>query len=144
MQAVQTTAGPLARRPRSSGFTLMELVVTLSIMGVMIAMSAPRFGRSVEQSKADFAAANLRAVWAAQKMYWLENHAYASDLPTLRTLGLLDPLLDPTSPTGDYTYTVTSSTSDTFQAIATRVGGINYLTIDQDGRTGGNIAFSFQ
>jgi prepilin-type N-terminal cleavage/methylation domain-containing protein len=144
MQTAPTTTGSRARRIRPSGFTLMELVVTLAIMGVMIAMSAPRFGRSIEQSKADFAAANLRAIWAAQKMYWLENHAYAGDLPTLRTLGLLDPLLDPTTPTGDYTYTVTSSGSDNFQATATRVGGIDYLTLDQDGRPGGSITAGFQ
>ena len=79
----------------------------------------------------------------AQQVY-REFAAYAGNLPTLRTLGLLDPLLDSSVPTGDYTYSVTSPGSDAFQATATRVGGIDYLTIDQDGRTGGSITFGFE
>jgi prepilin-type N-terminal cleavage/methylation domain-containing protein len=75
------------------GFTLTELMVTLTIIGVLAAMSVPSFQRAVVQSRADAAAANLRAVWAAQRLYWLEYQVYAS-LPTLKGLGLLDPTFD--------------------------------------------------
>lgn len=111
-------------------------------MGVLVAMSAPRFGRSIEQSRLDFAAANLRAVWAAQRLYWLENHVYSDCLTQttpkgLYELGLLDPSI--VSTTGDYTYAITSSTSDTFQAAATRAGTTNAITIDQTGTVTGSI-----
>lgn len=128
--------GLLACRVRPRGFTLIELVVTVTIMGLLVAMSAPQFGTSFEQSKADFAAANLRTIWAAQRLYWLENHAYADALSRstpkgLYELGLLDPTIIATD--GDYTYTLTSPTSSTFQATATRKGGVGTITIDQDG-----------
>src|SRR5450830_404694 len=87
-------ASPTAdRTPAPRGFTLTELMVTLTIIAAMTAMSVPSFQRAMEQSRADIAAANLRAIWAAQRLYWLENHAYTSDLTQLQALGLLDPQL---------------------------------------------------
>jgi len=143
------TARPTIRsgacRPRPSGFTLTELMVTVTIMGVLIGMSAPYFGRALEQSRADFAVANLRAIWAAQRLYWLENHAYTDKLTQaspkgLFELGLLDPAI--VSATGDYIYTVPSAGSNTFQAKATRASGTSWegwFTIDQNGTTSGAI-----
>lgn len=122
-------------------------MVTITIMGILVGMSAPHFGRTIEQSRADFAVANLRAIWAAQRLYWLENHAYAADLPTLRTLRLLDPLLDPNTPTGEYTYNMASAGSNTFQAVATRAAGASWagtFTIDQTGTTSGAVSAAGQ
>ena len=143
MPTIRSTIRSSARRPRPSGFTLTELMVTVTIMGVLVGMSVPYFGRALEQSRADFAVANLRAIWAAQRLYWLENHAYTADLPTLRTLKLLDPLLDPTTPTCEYTYSITSAGSNAFEAKATRAAGTGWtgwFTIDQDGTTGGSLS----
>jgi len=143
MPTARSTISFSACRARLSGFTLTELMVTVAVIGVLIGMSAPYFGRTLEQSRADFAVANLRAIWAAQRLYWLENHAYTADWPTLRTLKLLDPLLDPTTPTGEYTYTITLGGSDTLEAKATRAPGTSWtgwFTIDQDGTTGGFIS----
>lgn len=136
MFTARSNAELLARSARPRGFTLLELIVTVTIMGVLVAMSAPRFGQALEQSRTDFATANLRAIWGAQRLYWLENHAYASVLSQttprgLYELGLLDPAI--VSTTGDYTYEITSATSTSFQATATRVGGVNTITIDQNG-----------
>ena len=91
-------------RPPPSGFTLMELMVAVAIMGVLIGMSAPYFGRSLEQARADFAVANLRAIWAAERLYWLENHAYTDKLTQTSPKGLVElGLIDPgiVSTTGD-------------------------------------------
>ena len=79
---------PLTSRP---GWTLVEVAVVLAVMGVLIAVGIPTFGRAVEQSRADLAAANLRAVWSAERLYWLENNTYTTDLSALQALGLLDP-----------------------------------------------------
>jgi type II secretory pathway pseudopilin PulG len=128
----------------------MELMVVLVIMGVLIGMSAPRFGRAIEQSRANLAVANLRAIWAAQRLYWLENCAYTDKLTQaspkgLFELGLLDPAI--VSTTGDYTYTVPSADSNAFQAKATRVAGTGWtgwFTIDQNGTTDGSISATGQ
>ena len=151
METARSTTRSRACRARPSGFTLMELMVVLVIIGVMIGMSAPRFGRAIEQSRADFAVANLRAIWAAQRLYWLENHAYtdkltqASPLPLgLYQLGLLDPAI--VSTTGDYLYSITSPTSrgsDTFDAVATRRGETSWVgafTINEKGEISGSIS----
>ena len=139
MPTARSTISFSACRPRPSGFTLTELMVTIAIIGILVGISAPYFGQALEQSRADFAVANLRAIWAAQRLFWLENHAYAADLGTLETLGLIDSLLDPTTPTGEYTYTTASDGS----ATATRATGMSWegsFTIDQNGTTGGSVS----
>ncbi|MGD0897146.1 MAG: prepilin-type N-terminal cleavage/methylation domain-containing protein [Thermoguttaceae bacterium] len=139
-----STVRAAARRP--SGFTLVELMVVVTILAVLIGMAVPRFVRAVEQSRADIAAANLRAIWGAERLYWLENHAYTDQLSQqtpqgLVELGLLDPAV--ASASGDYVYRITAAGSDTFQAEATRTGSAFWagtLTIDQTGTTGGSIS----
>jgi Tfp pilus assembly protein PilE len=120
-------------------------MVTVAIMGVLVAISAPHLGRSLEQSRADFAVANLRAIWAAQRLYWLENHTYADQLtqatpPALYELGLLDPSI---VAAGDYSYSIVSWNANTFSAQAVRApsaGWTGAFTINQDGTIGGSIS----
>jgi prepilin-type N-terminal cleavage/methylation domain-containing protein len=128
-------------------FTLIELVVVLTIIAVMIGMAVPRFDRAIEQSRADVAMSHLRAIWAAQRLYWLEYHAYADQLTHaaspvgLVELGLLDPQV--VSADGDYTYALPSAGADAFQATATRRAGVRWsgeFTIDQTGLLGGTIS----
>jgi hypothetical protein len=86
------------------------------------------------------AGANLRALWSAERLYWLENHAYTSDLNQLQTLGLLDPTVATASTV--YVYAVTTADENSFTATATRVGSTvwsgNY-SVDQTGATTGTI-----
>lgn len=145
MPTARSTISFGACRARPSGFTLTELMVTVAVVGILVGMSAPYFGRALEQSRADFAVANLRAIWAAQRLHWLENHVYAADLGTLRTLGLIDPLLDSTIPTGEYTYStiLVPLAPDYILATASRASGSSWtggFTINQDGTTGGSIS----
>lgn len=146
MPIARFTTGSRARSARPSGFTLVEVMVVLVIVGVVVGISVPHFGRAIEQSRADFAVANLRAIWAAQRIYWLENHVYADKLSQetpkgLFELGLLDPEIVRT--TGDYIYTIPSAGSDAFQAVATRQESAYWagaFTIDQTGTTSGVLA----
>ncbi len=106
---------------RERGYTLVEALVVLVIMSVLVAMGVPRFQQSLEQARADVAGANLRSIWSAQRLYWLENRTYATDLRTLQSANLIDPSL--TTATAPYTYQVTVSTDgSTFTATATRSG----------------------
>ncbi len=80
-------AGSVTRRTNCRaarrGNTLVELCVVMLVMSVLAAMGVPRFMRSLEQSKVDVAAANLRAIWTAQRLYWLKHLTYACDLSSL-------------------------------------------------------------
>lgn len=138
-------SNPYRRKPArqtklSDGFSLMEVVIVLTIMGVLIAMAVPTFQRALEQSRADVAGANLRAIWSAERLYWLENHSYSSDLNELRTLGLVDPTL--VTATTVYVYGVAGADATSFTATATRSGSSRWsgaLSVDQTGAFSGTI-----
>ena len=113
----------------------------LTVMGILISMAAPSFHRSMEQSRADIAGANLRAVWAAQRLYWLEYRTYTNNLSELESLGLLDPTI--VSATKPYEYSIVSADASTFVAKALRTQSQRWsgqFEIDQDGVTGGVIS----
>ncbi len=125
------------------GWSLVELLVVLAVLGVLLALAAPRFRRSLEQARADAAAANLRAIWAAQRLYWLDNHRYAGNLADLA------PLLDPsvTVPGPFYSYSIQSADATTFRAAAVRTGSSTWsgqLTVDESGAVSGSIQASGQ
>jgi prepilin-type N-terminal cleavage/methylation domain-containing protein len=133
-----------AERPRSrSGFTLTELMVVMAIIGVMVAMSAPSFQRAIEQSRADIAVANLRAIWAAERLYWLEYRTYTSSVATLQTLGVLDNGIptDASGSMGGYQYEISASSS-TMTATATRVGATGAFAINESGDGSGSVTVS--
>jgi prepilin-type N-terminal cleavage/methylation domain-containing protein len=122
------------------GFSLLEVMIVLTIMGVLISMAAPSFQRALEQSRADVAGANLRAIWSAERLYWLENHSFTDDLNQLESLGLLDPTV--VSATTVYVYAVTTADSNSFTATATRTGSERWsgdFSVDQTGAFSGAI-----
>ena len=123
-----------------SSFSLLEVMIVMSVMCVLIVISVPSFSRSIEQSHADIAGANLRAVWTAERLYWLEYRTYTDDLSELQSLGLLDPTI--TASATRYIYDVPSAATDTFSATATRTGSTRWsgaFTIDEDGMLSGTI-----
>src|SRR5438093_2848998 len=89
------------------GLSLLEMTLVLTVIGILVAFSVPSFHRAVEQSRADLAAANLRALWSAQRLYWLEYRTYTADLAGLQSLGLLDPTI--TSGQAMYRYQIQSA-----------------------------------
>ena len=133
-----------ATRPSASlsprGASLIEVLLVVAITGILISMSVPSFHRSIEQTHADIAAANLRAVWAAERLYWLEYRSYTADLSVLESLGLLDPTI--VSVRLRYVYAIPSAGSSTFRATATRTGSSRWsgqFTIGEDGVLSGAV-----
>jgi prepilin-type N-terminal cleavage/methylation domain-containing protein len=142
----------LGRRPHldhteERGYSLVEMMVAIMVVGVLISMGVPRFSQSLEQARANVAGANLQAIWSAQRLYWLENRTYATDLATLQSLTTpnFSPLIDPSLVTAvtPYSYVVTSlDDGNTFTATATRANSSGWSgswTIDQNGNTSGAI-----
>jgi prepilin-type N-terminal cleavage/methylation domain-containing protein len=128
------------------GFTLTELMVVMVMIGIMVAMSVPSYQRAIEQSRADIAAANLRAIWAAERLFWLENGKFTpkpepatpdTALQSLHDLGLIDGEI--VAGTGGYTYAITSGSAASFTATATRAGTSGNFTISELGVVGGTI-----
>lgn len=118
----------------------MEVITVLTIIGVLLSMAAPSFTRTMEQAHADIAGANLRAIWSAQRYYWLENRTYATNLADLESLDLLDASV--VTGTSRYSYSMTAADDDTFTAAATRTGSERWsgsLTVDETGVLAGAI-----
>lgn len=105
------------------GYTLVEMMVVLVVMSVMISFGIPKFSRALEQSRANVAGANLRAIWTAERIYWLDNRTYTSTLSVLVSLNLLDPSI-PSDPY--YTYVVSAADTATFTATATRAANSSW------------------
>ncbi len=122
------------------GLSLVELMVAVTIMGVLMSMAAPSFHRAVDQSRADIAAANLRAIWSAQRCYWLDNRTYSTDLAQLQSAGLLDSSI--VSAATFYTYAIPVADTTTFTATATRINSTRWagqFVIDETGAVTGAV-----
>lgn len=119
--------------------TLVEVLTTMTIMAVLLAMAAPSFNRTIEQSHADVAVANLEAIWNAQRFFWLENRTYATTINQLEAADLLDPAL---TNGARYTYGITTADAAGFDAEADRTGSTRWtgtFTIDELGAVGGSL-----
>ena len=136
------------RRTRGDrrGFSIMEVMVVLTITAVMIRMALPSFYRSVEKTKADIAIANLRALWAAEQFYWVENRNFSSDFDALNNYNLLPPDVLPAAqtatPAPPYSYTIVSYSATGFTIKAQRANTsalADAFQIDQTGAVTGNV-----
>ena len=131
------------------GFSLIEVIVTMTILAILLSFTAPGLMQTMEQSHADLAGAGLRMINTSQRFYWLENRTYATDLQTLIDDGLIDQDLVTTAPR--YEFSIVSADAAGFQAQARRRlfdgGGSpiyngawqGTLTIDQTGAITGTI-----
>lgn len=108
----------------TKGFTLVELIVVVIIIGILVAIAVPAFLKTQERAFDKDAIASLKLIQAAEKIYRQETGFYypptgsvtlPSDINTNLKLSL--PV---TSPKWNYTITTTGDTSD---STAVRNGG---------------------
>ena len=71
---------------RSKGFTLIELMVVLVILGVLAAMIAPRIMDRPDEARIIAAKADIGSIVQALKMYRLDNIRYPSTEQGLQAL----------------------------------------------------------
>ena len=76
----------LIARHRSRGFTLLELMVVIVIIGVLAALIAPKVLENVDKAKITAANADISNLMNALKMYKLDNGRYPSGDQGLQAL----------------------------------------------------------
>lgn len=69
------------------GFTLIELVTVIVIIGVLVSFSVPVYTRAMERARDNEPKTNLMLIQAAEKIYQAEEGAYygSSDVAAINT-----------------------------------------------------------
>jgi type IV pilus assembly protein PilE len=135
----------MARQTRRIGFTLTEVLITVTIIALLASMAVPQFQRTTERSYWRSARDILETAYAGEQIYFIQQKAYvdADDVavcnPVWRCV-----FMDNPNVAGDslpVTFSTTMPTSVTFTATAKRDGGPcngKTQTIDQDRVFGGD------
>ena len=116
------------------GFTLVEVLIVVIIIGILAAIGIPQFSASIEKAKGGEARAGLGHIQTGEKVYYAENETYTTALGNL----------DITLTQRFWAFTIASPTATTYTATATRSGGTRSgqtITMNQAGTVSGNWEF---
>lgn len=103
----------MAHSKSQSGFTLIELMITVAIIGILAAVAYPSYTAHVQKSRRTDAKVALLEIAQRQESYFLRHRSYGS----LAQIGYGN-----ASPEGYYTLSVTADASS-FTAEATAASG---------------------
>nr|WP_274621963.1 prepilin-type N-terminal cleavage/methylation domain-containing protein [Myxococcus fulvus] len=98
---------------KKGGFTLIELMIVVAIIGILAAIAIPNFIRFQAKSKQSEAKTNLKAIFTAQKAYFGEKDKYVTDF---KVVGF-----DP-EPGNRFSYGITGTCNETVLVTGRRYG----------------------
>ncbi|MBP3364189.1 MAG: type II secretion system major pseudopilin GspG, partial [Pseudomonas sp.] len=75
-----------ASKPKQRGFTLIEIMVVVVIIGVLGAIVVPQFMNRPDQAKVTAARTDIQAIATALEMYRLDTFSYPSTQQGLEAL----------------------------------------------------------
>ena len=71
----------IKRNKKSKGFTLVEIMIVVLIIGILLAIAVPNFIKARETSRTKTCLANLRQVESAKEQWAMEMKKGATDTP---------------------------------------------------------------
>ena len=80
------------RNRRAKGFTLIELMIVVAIIGILAAVAIPAFLKYIKKAKTSEARTNIRKVYDGEVAYYSEEHV-------LRTGGIITKMFVQAGPT---------------------------------------------
>src|SRR5690348_14119942 len=81
-----TANATLPARWGRKGFTLVEIMIVVLIIGILLAIAVPNFIKARETSRAKSCVANLKQIDAAKEQWAMDNKKGSTDTPALTDL----------------------------------------------------------
>lgn len=102
------------------GFTLIELMIVVVIIGILAALAIPRFMQATTKSKQSEAKGILKQIYTMERTYRQENGSYGDDGVSIAAGagGTFPQIGVEVQTTARYTYTIAAA-ANTFTATAT-------------------------
>lgn len=130
----------VADRRRSNGYTLVELLVVLAILGLLVALAAPRVINYLGSAKTDTARIQIEKLGGVLDLYRLEIGRYPTEQEGLESLIERPPQLDAWN--GPYLKNRESLTDPWGRPYSYRSpgehGDYDLYTLGSDGKEGGD------
>jgi type IV pilus assembly protein PilA len=117
------------------GFTLLELLIVVAIIGIIAAIAVPTLISSRGAAAQNIAKATLRQLVSAEGAYYSRNNAYGT-WAQMMAAGYIDGRFVSPFTEGAVTYTETAVSADAFTftaQLAANLGGQTY-TVNESGR----------
>ena len=119
---------------QDSGFTLMELLIVVAIIGILTAVAVPAYGNYVTRSRLVEAFSGLAMAQTSAEEYWSNNHTYVG----FGTVDATHPRrLPPDSANFSFSFDDANASDSAFKVIASGKPGTPVadftFTIDQSG-----------
>lgn len=70
----------------SAGFSLIEMMIVLGILGIILALAIPNFTRSRAEARKQLCIENLSQIESAKQLWGLENQKHAGAVPVTSDL----------------------------------------------------------
>ncbi|MGA3085841.1 MAG: prepilin-type N-terminal cleavage/methylation domain-containing protein [Thermodesulfobacteriota bacterium] len=115
----------LTKKRNQKGFTLVELLIVIAIIGILAAIAIPQFSQYRVRAYNAAALSDLKNAYTAGQAYFGDNPTGTVTLPLLQTNGY--------NPTTGVTVTVTGGTQAGFALTSTHASGNVTYAMDANG-----------